>query len=254
MEARIAIATGRPKFYYRIARELKDLNVAFLSLSPGEEVPEGVKAVITSVEERGRVKANNVIASHDAFEAVGEALRAARELGKSYEVLVVGIDPGPRPGIAVVGDKNVLEVDRLASPEDTPTFLRDILSRYQAKKIFVRIGHGGGALRERIIKTIQENFKLALEDVDETSTTPSVGRDLNMSQVKDIVAAINIALKNGRPIKRRITPLPKGGEIRNIQKESRLLSGNLTISRELAERVARGELTLEEAIAEQKSS
>ena len=81
--------------------------------------------------------------------------------------------------------------------------------------------------------------------MDETGTTPAKGRDA------DIRAAIRIAHLKGTPIgKQFITP--SIGEIRSIQDQSRESRGELTISRALAEKVAIGELILEDAILIQK--
>ena len=87
-----------------------------------------------------------------------------------------------------------------------------------------------------------------MELVDETGTTPAMGRGIHGPEISDIIAAINIARLTGT------TPgiqdlEPSIGEIKRIQEMSRELShGKASIPRDLARKVAKDELSLEEAI------
>ena len=86
-----------------------------------------------------------------------------------------------------------------------------------------------------------------LEIVDERNTT-------KRSQTPDEDAAVEIAMTPGyRPRKRQAIE-PCQGEIRNIQRISRLESeGCLTVSKVLAKKVAKGEISLSDAIVTQKN-
>src|SRR3989454_263234 len=65
--------------------------------------------------------------------------------------------------------------------------------------------------------------------------------------------AIDIAKSSGRRVEPPVEIRPTPGELREIQRRSRLDSGGVvTISSELAGAVARGDLTLEEAITRAK--
>jgi len=89
---------------------------------------------------------------------------------------------------------------------------------------------------------------IPIEIVDERNTSTK-------SDQKDIDAAIEIALAEGyRPVKRQPVA-PSEGEIADIQRKSRIGSdGELTISRSLAGSVARGEMSMEQAIQRQRDS
>ena len=66
--------------------------------------------------------------------------------------------------------------------------------------------------------------------------------------ISDIIAAINIARLPGKNVGKQYIE-PSVGEVRVIQESSREYSnGRLTIPRILARRVAKGELTLDEAM------
>ena len=82
-----------------------------------------------------------------------------------------------------------------------------------------------------------------VELVDERKTS----RGLNRNQ--HAVSAIRIATLSGERIWEVVKMEPKDGELREIQRKSRIKSqGRITISSELAKKVALGELTLAEAI------
>jgi hypothetical protein len=250
VKALIAVVTQIPRFYYEVVKGLRKKNIEFLSLGLAQEIPPGVKVVITTQAERERVAFPQVIACDDPMIAIEEAIRILRGLKTAYKNLVIGIDPGVKPGVAVSGDDMVIQVHHLTALEDIVGVVKNTLGMYNGEKTIIRVGKGGGIYRNRILMLLQKNFDLTIELVDETSTTPALGKETGL--IKDIVAAINIALKKGQVLKGKVDLAPKMGEIKNIQKESRALSGNITISKKLAEKVAKGELTVEEAVELQR--
>jgi hypothetical protein len=242
--------TEIPRFYYEAVRELKDRDIEFLTLAVDDEIPSIVGVVLTSEEEREQIDFPEVVGIADIKTAVDECLRIENGLCASYENLTLGIDPGRKPGFAVLGDGRVVHAELLGSPEDILKVSERVLDTYSGKSITFRVGRGGGVYKARVLKILQENFDFPIEVVDESNTTPLFGRG---AAVKDIIAAMNIALKQGRVLKQKIEIHPTDGEIKNIQKDSRIISGNITINKELAKRVARGELTIEEAIEIQRN-
>lgn len=243
----LAIVTEIPRFYYDAVRELKGRGINFLTFGLGDEIPSYITVALTSRGERRHVRSPFVVAHDDLPTAVNECVRALNGLKKEYKRLIVGIDPGISPGVALLADNKVIEARNIRSPEGVPPLFRELLGTYSATEIVVRVGDGGGIYRMRVLKLLQENFDVRIEVVDETSTTPALGREAP-SALRDVIAAINIALKEGTVLEGAVELEPTPGEIKNLQRESRGLSGNITISKGLAERVAKGELTLEEAI------
>jgi hypothetical protein len=246
----IAVVTETPRFYYSAAKELKKRRLEFLSLGLDEPIPPTVKVVLTSEEEREKVNFERIVSGGDLQIAVDECIRILKGLGRWYQKLVIGIDPGLKPGVAVLGDGRVILVERPSSPEEILDAVKRIFKTYSGGEIMFRVGSGGGIYKMRIIKTLQENFSAPIEIVNEEKTTPING--LNDTSLRDIQAAINIATKKGYLLRKKIKVKPTAGEIKNLQRESRLLSGNVTISKELARQVARGEITLREAITAQR--
>jgi hypothetical protein len=128
--------------------------------------------------------------------------------------------------------------------------VRDVIQRvlnvYGFRSILARVGHGAPSQRDRIINELLD-LGLDVEVVDETSTT--VGSD-----APDIKAAIQISFTKGRRTQGKKPVRPTRGEIKNLQRISRMESrGEVTISHDLAEGVLKGELTLAEAIERQRN-
>lgn len=247
----IALVTQDSRFYYEAVSELKGKGIEFISLKPGDHIPEDVKVVLTSPEERDNIDFSDIVSEVDLKYAVSECLKLSRGI-KDVNTLVVGVDPGRKPGIAVFADGRLVETGQLDSPEEVLKAAYRAIAVYRGSKSILRVGMGGGIYNKRILKTLQENLGkgVVIETVDETDTTPGVGA-VTSRELRDIAAAVNIAAKNGVALRRRVDVNPKPGEIKQLQVESRKLNGDITISKELAEKVALGELTLEDAVEEQ---
>lgn len=242
----IGLATHDPRTFFEMLQALRSQGLKFICLEPGEPMPPNVGAVITTEEERDKIPFDRIVTDSNPSSAIARA-RMMLSADSSVRELVIGVDPGVRPGIAVLGDGVVLTKHLAESPEAVGSLVDGIVQQYPDASLTVRIGHGDRTNRNRIFNTLwDEGHKL--EIVDERNTT-------TRSHTPDEDAAVEIAMTPGyRPKKRQDTE-PCPGEIRNIQRVSRLeSSGSITVSAELAKKVAKGELSLEDAIRQQKKS
>ena len=110
------------------------------------------------------------------------------------------------------------------------------------------------ALKARDVPFVSLSFSRRVpESVGAVLTSPAEVRKIrspHVVAVDDVDAAIDIARTPGRRVVPPFDVRPTPGEVRDIQRRSRLDSaGQVTISSELADAVARGDLSLEEAIA-----
>lgn len=239
----IGVMTDDFRFFYELVKELKGRGQPFLSLGLNDPIPSSVGVVITTESEKGMVRFHSVVADDRAKHAVDVALGRLQG-GKDFACLTIGIDPGSRPGIAVLGDGCVLLTDVIASPEQVADAVANVLSCFSHSNSVVKIGHGDRTNRNRIIRAVWYSVG-AVEVVDETSTT-------RRTQAPDVDAALSIATSSGRRILSPPEICPTQGEIRDIQRLSRIESeGRVTISADLAESVAKGDLTLQEAVEAQ---
>ncbi len=172
--------------------------------------------------------------------------------GEDFEQVIIGIDPGKNPGVAVLGNNKTISVHHVSVGEVCPLIKR-IMQEYRNKKIIVRIGHGARLIRSQLINGILD-LGLEVEMVDETGTTPRLGKGVHGQVISDIIAAINIAKIPGKIVGKQFIE-PSSGEVRVIQEHSREYSnGRSTIPRMLARAVAKGELTLDEAVERHNSN
>jgi hypothetical protein len=241
----IGLVTEDPRTYFEMLEALRDRNMHFVCLDPGETLPANVGAVITTEAEKDRIQFDRIVTDPDPDTAITRAeMMLSAENG--VRELTIGVDPGVRPGVAVLGDGVVLTRSLAESPEAVGPMVENVLTEYPQANVVVRIGNGDRTNRNRIFNTLWDEGH-RLEIVDERNTT-------KRSQTPDEDAAVEIAMTPGyRPRKKQETE-PCPGEIRNIQRLSRLeSSGSLTVSKELAKKVAKGELTLSDAIDLQRN-
>ncbi len=216
-----------------------------MSLDFSEPLPANLAVIVSTEDERHRIPFDKVVTDPDP-DAAMEEVKSILAGEKDLTTVVIGIDPGNRPGIAAVAsDGTALMRMQAPDPEGVQPLVDEVANRYSSSVLVVRIGNGDHTNRNRIFNVLWD-CGYSVEIVDEQNTT-------KRSKTPDEDAAYEIALTPGyAPRKRQeVSPLP--GEIRNIQRLSRLQSeGELTISRELAEKVASGKISMEEAIVKQR--
>src|SRR5437016_407439 len=237
----LGILTEDFRLYHDLVAALKARDLPFTSLSFARRVPDAVGAILTSPSEASRVHLRNVVPVDDIDSSIAKALQLLR--GKSdWEELRIGVDPGREPGVAIIGDGEVIDTRIAASPEAVAFHVRQAIRTFPAKDVRVRIGHGDPTNRDRVLNALSRDG-LRVEIVDEAGTT-------HRSRQPDVDAAIDIARTSGQRVEPPFEIRPTPGEVREIQRRSRLDSGGVvTISSELAGAVARGDLSLEDAIA-----
>ena len=233
----IVVATADFEVYHDVVAELRERNVRFDTAEPGEELPaEAAVAIVGPEDEHPPVPTVRASPDHPR-RAVEAALAKLRGEGGRT---VAGIDPGDRPGIAVLSGGTVVAAFQVPVADAAGVVERELEG---AADPLVRIGDGARLRGGRLIDAIEGP---PIELVDETGTTPYQGRGVR--GMGDVLAAVNIARTEGEPIESRdVEPTP--GEIRSIQDRSRERGDDRrAIDAELARRVALGELSMAAAL------
>jgi hypothetical protein len=243
----VALATGDPALYAELAGVLQERHIPSVSVLPGERMPDRVVAVLTSEAEAPRISHPHVIAVPPDGERTGVWAEVVSALSSSdpTDELIVGIDPGPRPGYSILEGPTCIGEGVLSSPEEVGRLGSHLRRRFPSRRLRFRVGSGDPLHRDRIVNALLP-IRRPIEVVDEQRTTPRGARRL-----RDPTAARAIARASGRTIRgpAHLTVTP--GEIADLQRVSRLDSnGHFTIPRRVAEGVLRGELTLLEALAD----
>ena len=246
MQRVLGLLTEDFRLYHDLVAALKRKDIPFVSLSFARRIPGTVGAVLTSPEEAPRIRFPRVVAVEEIESAVARGLQLLR--GKStWTELLIGIDPGSEPGVAVVGDGEVVDARTASSPEAVAQVVQDAIRTFPARTQRVRIGHGDPTNRNRTINALSREG-LRVDIVDEAGTT-------HRTEQPDVDAAIRIAFTPGVRARAFYEIRPTRGELREIQRRSRVSSGGkVSISADLAAMVARGEVTIDQAIDRQRGS
>ena len=225
----IVVATEDFELYHGVVRELRDRGLTFTTVEPDDELPGGTRIVVTAADESHDPAGVDVVRADpgDPRQAVDEVVAILRGDGGK---LIVGVDPGERPGIAVCSGEMVVSAFQVPADQVADAVREEIAD---AVDPLVRIGDGARLLGAQII-----------DDLCEVTVELGMG---------DVLAAANIARREGEEIPSRDIE-PTTGELPRIKDRSREASEtNRAIGEALARRVADGQLTIEEALAEHRS-
>jgi hypothetical protein len=238
----IVVATDDFEVYHGVVNELRDRGATFTTAEVGAELPEGAEVVITAAGEPA-AGGEQVEADPEApREAVAAALARLRaDAGRT----VVGVDPGVRPGVAVLDGDTVTAAFQVPLAEAAGLIREEVAD---AADPLVRIGDGARVQGAQLIDDLDD---VAVELVDEAGTTPHLGAGAR--GMDDVLAAVNIARREGEVVDRREVD-PTAGELSVIKRRSReRASDNRAIDERLARKVAAGDLTLDEALARHRN-
>jgi hypothetical protein len=215
MKAKVAVATVSGKAYFLIVNGLRERNMAFLSLIPGDTVPTEVKAVITTEKEKHLINHERILVYDSETEpdtVVNEVVKILQ--GKeSYEKIVIGIDPGEVFGLAVLADGRVNETENCFSVQEVLNKIKNIIKDIDVSStvVSVRIGNGVPAYKD-LLETLDAALppEVVLEVVSEAGTNRHINENKHRRGLRDIVSAIRIAGRVGYVYVRRKTDESNG--------------------------------------------
>jgi len=217
MKEKVAVATVSGKAYFLLINELKERNIDFLSLVPGEPVPAEAKVVVTTQKEKPLINHERILVydpKEEPIAVVNEALRVLQ--GKeSYEKIVIGIDPGEVFGLAVVADGKVTETRNCFGTHEVSREVRNIVKSTDASTVVtVKIGNGVPIYKELLaILDSELPPEVVLEVVSEAGTDRPAKEGSHRRGLRDIASAIRIAARTGRVY-------PRGKATKRLRGES----------------------------------
>lgn len=210
MKAKVAVATVSGKAYFLIVNKLKERNIPFISLVPGETVPTEVKAVITTDKEKHRIRHERILVYDSETEPDTVANEVVKILqGKEvYEKIVIGIDPGEVFGLAVIADGKVNETGNCFSIQEALTKISSVIKNvdFASTAVSIKIGSGVPAYKE-LLETLNAALppEVVLEVVSEAGTNRPLDENKHRRGLRDIASAIRIAGRAGYTYPRRKT-------------------------------------------------
>lgn len=238
----IGLMTENFLLYYDLVSIMKRRNIPFASLSFKEEIPPNVDVILTSIKEKDRINFDRII-SCEVNSNLDDAIDKAILLSYGKNEIIIGIDPGKNIGVAIFGGEKLIRSFTASTPEAAARHIIRFVNYGDIQHAVVRIGNGARIIRNRIINLLQ-NPRFKIEIVDENEVVKAND---------DEKAAMHIAMMEGKEINGKMEIIPKKGEIKEMQRLSRIKSKNITISKKLAKMVLIGKITLEEAIERQKN-
>ncbi len=210
MKAEVAVATVQGKAYFLIVNELKERNIPFISLVPGETVHTEVKAVITTEKEKHLVNHEKVLVYDGETEPdslVNEVVKILQGK-KTYERIVIGVDPGEVFGLAVIADGKVNETGNCFSIQEVLSKISGVIKNVDVAStaVSIKIGSGVPAYKD-LLETLNAALppEVALEVVSEAGTNRDLNHNKHRRGLRDIASAIRIAGRAGHIYPRRKT-------------------------------------------------
>jgi hypothetical protein len=206
LREKVAVATVEGKAYFLIVNWLREQDIPFTSLVPGEPVPAGVKAVITTPHEKQKVEHEKILVftDEDELEYLTVELKRILQGKEAYQNIVVGIDPGEATGVAVIADGKVIEEDNCFSiPEVVHSIKKNITKvNFSLTAVYVKVGNGVPVYKD-ILEALDEELpsQVILEVVGEAGTNKPLNK--HGRGVRHISSAKRIAGRAGHSVPRR---------------------------------------------------
>ena len=235
------VRTDDFRLAHRLLNEFTQRNLPVKQISPSQPVEQGAYWFGTP-EEVASLDGRGVAVDVDSVASTVSTWLLSRQLESPPKRLVVGVDPGPRPGFAFLADGVVLGKMEMEAIDDAIDSTVQLVNDIKPTEVLVRVGHGSPVHRDRLVNRML-SMGYHVEIVNEHRTSSGQPRHAHGA------AAIKIAMLTGKPIHEQRDVKVTEGELRNLQRISRQRSkGRLSLSLEAARRVACGELTMDEAL------
>ena len=241
---RILVRTDDFQLAYRIMQILRTRKINVEQYSLSQPLPKKDSIWIGSVDEVAENLADGrpIAAELDSIDiAIEAAIFALKGSSKTHR-FTLGIDTGPRPGLAWFTDGILIDTKQTESVEECVEMIESLIENHDFEHLLIRMGKGSPSHRNRLVNAMLHRGYV-VELVNERKTSSGLSRNQHG------VSAIRIATLAGERVWEAFDLQPTEGEIREIQRRSRIKSqGRITISSDLAKKVVIGELTLAEAI------
>jgi len=198
---RICVVTSEAATYYAIVSRMRKARLPFNSILPGAD-RGGCVLIITSARETGQF-GGLAVAFEDLDENPGVFKgQLLSKLNEGDDVVLVGVDPGTRIGLAVFYGETNLEYSTFGSVAGLSLRVGAFVRGVPAKRFVIRVGSGNPALAAKLIESLKLEAPYAvIEMVDESGTSV---RRVRMRGIQgDEGAAAKIAFRKGEIVSPR---------------------------------------------------
>jgi len=151
MKEKVAVATVQGKLYYLIVNKLSEQDIPFISLVPGESVPDKIQLVISTEQEKNLVKHEKILVfqSEVELDCLIDKVKVLL-LGKTnFHKIIFGLDPGAATGLVAIADGKVIEEANCFSSDEVIGSILKVLRnvRFEVTRVSVKIGKRRSSLQ-----------------------------------------------------------------------------------------------------------
>jgi hypothetical protein len=194
----VTIATKNLRFLYTLNETLSDIKeIKTNHILPRDSIPQNTDIIITTETEK-QIFTQQKIFIPKAFNLyyLYSNLFLLKNNKETFDNVVIGIDPGKKIGFAVIANNNIiLGTSEFFSAVDSVKEVIKVFFNVEAGEFIIKVGAGGGVIRDEIVKRIEEIFhkKIVLQIVKEDFTTKNQALLKDRSYSKNVKSAILIA-------------------------------------------------------------
>ncbi len=164
---RVGIYTHDFKFYHDVIRDLKRWNLPFYSITDLYSIPKDISVILSS--NKDNIKLPNQIKADNSVCGIRMCLSMLLDRDR-FNNIIIGIDPGPRPGIAVMADNVLMEAYECPAIKNIRKEILNIIHSYSYAYVMIKIGNGDRPNRDSIIMELKNIAPMAIVNEENTST------------------------------------------------------------------------------------
>lgn len=192
------MATSKAGAYYALVSRLRRAGLPFSSTLPESDFRD-CDLILTTAEE-GKHLGPRALALEELDENPGifKGQVVSRLVGEG-DVILVGVDPGKRTGLAVFYGQTKLAFNTFDSATAVCSRVGAFARGIPASRLLVRVGNGNRSMASRLVDGLKREVPAAtIEVVDESGTSAASSKMRGVQ--RDQVAAAKIAFRKGEVV------------------------------------------------------
>jgi hypothetical protein len=200
---RICVGTSKSRTYYALVSRLRRAGLPFSSILPDSDFRE-CGLVLTSADEAWQF-GERALALEDLAENPGifKGQIVSRLMGNE-DVILVGVDPGKRTGLAIFYGQTKLAFNTFDSSGAVFSRVGAFAREVPSSRLLVRVGNGNRSMAAKMVDGLRKEVPSAtIEVVDESGTSTRSPRMKGVQ--RDQVSAAKIAFRKGEVVSRGTT-------------------------------------------------
>lgn len=195
---RVCVATAKARAYYTLVSRLRRAELPFSSILPDSDF--GDCGLVLTTSEEARQFGDRALALEDLAENPGifKGQVMSRLTGEG-DVVLVGVDPGKRTGLAVFYGQTKLAFNTFVSVAAVCSRVGEFARGIPSSRLLVRVGNGNRSMANRLVDGLRNEVPGAtIELVDESGTSTASSKMKGVQ--RDQVAAAKIAFRKGEVV------------------------------------------------------